>query len=335
MVLRALLAALVFLLIALAQPPRAEIERALAADPRNPELHSSYGILLQEQGRTADAIAHFRRAVELAPRSPDFSYNLALALLHDNQAGSALAALDKHPFQTADHLALRGAVLSVLGRFPQAIEALRRSVALDSNNPDSLYDLALTLIKTGNAGEGATLLDRGRQRFPRIAKFHAAAGAVAYDNGRNDEAVRAYQVAVKLEPDAADLYASLGDIYDATGDLARAQSAYAKAVSLEPANPSYHLKQGRNFVKLQRPSDAQAAFLKAIARDATLADAHFQLGKIAAARSDHAGAVPHFERAVAADPALKEAWYQLSLSHRRAGDAQKAAAALERFRQLQ
>lgn len=335
MVLRLLLAASLFGLIALAQPSGEELERALAADPRNPELHSSYGILLQQQGRTADAITHFRKAVELAPRSPDFAYNLALALLQDNQGAAALAALDKHSFQTADHLALRGAVLSVLGRFPEAIEALRRAVALDPNNPDSLYDLALTLIKTGNAGEGAALLNRGRQRFPRIAKFHAAAGAVAYDNGRNDEAVRAYQVAVKLEPDAADLHASLGDIYDATGDLARAQSAYAKAVSLDAANATYHLKQGRNFVKLQRLDDAQAAFLKAVARDATLADAHFQLGKIAAARSDHAGAIPHFERAVGADAALKEAWYQLSLSHRRAGNEQKAAAALERFRRLQ
>lgn len=323
------------LLTASAQPSGAEIERALAADPRNPEIHSSYAIFLQQQGRTADAITHFRKALELAPRSPDFTYNLALALLHENQAAEALAVLDKHPFQAADHLALRGAILSVLGRFPQAIEALRRSVTLDPSNPDSLYDLALTLIKTGNSTEGATLLSRGRQRFPRIAKFHAAAGAVAYDNGRNDEAVRAYQVAVKLEPDAADLHASLGDIYDATGDLARAQAAYAKAVSLDPPTASYHLKQGRNFIKLQRPDDAQAAFLKAIARDSSLADAHFQLGKIAAARADHAAAIPHFERAVAADPSLKEAWYQLSLSHRRAGSTEKAAAALERFKKLQ
>ncbi|MBL8290824.1 MAG: tetratricopeptide repeat protein, partial [Bryobacterales bacterium] len=95
------------------------------------------------------------------------------------------------------------------------------------------------------------------------------------------------------------------------------------------------LKQGRNFVKLQRPDDAQAAFLNAIARDATLADAHFQLGKIAASRSDHATAIPRFERAVAADPSLKEAWYQLSLSYRRAGNTEKAAAALERFKKLQ
>jgi len=322
------------LLTASAQPSGREIERALAADPHNPEIHSSYAIFLQQRGRTADAITHFRKALELAPRSADFTYNLALALLHENQAAEALIVLDKHPFQAADHLALRGAVLSVLGRFPQAIEALRRSVALDPDNPDSLYDLALTLLKTGNSTEAATLLNRGRQRFPQAAKFHAAAGMVAYDNGRNDEAVRAYQAAVKLEPDAADLHASLGDIYDATGDLARAQSAYAKAVSLDPANASYHLKQGRNFVKLQRPADAQAAFTKAIARDPSLADAHFQLGKIAATRADHAAAIAHFERAVAADPSLKEAWYQLSLSHRRAGNNEKAAAALERFRKL-
>lgn len=334
MVWRLLAGVFLILSIVSAQPSGTEIERALAADPRNPEIHSAYAIFLQQQGRAAAAITHFRKAVELAPRSRDFSYNLALALLHENQAAEALSVLDKHSFPVADHLALRGAILSVLGRFPQAIEALRRSVALDPANPDSLYDLALTLIRTGNSTEGAALLNRGRQRFPRIAKFHAAAGAVAYDNGRNEEAVRAYQAAVTIEPGAADLQASLGDIYDATGDLARAQAAYAKAIRLDPSTASYHLKQGRNFVKLQRPADAQAAFLKAIAIEATLADAHFQLGKIAASRSDHPAAIPHFERAVAADPSLKEAWYQLSLSYRRAGDTAKAAAALERFKKL-
>ena len=137
--------------------------------------------------------------------------------------------------------------------------------------------------------------------------------------GKNPEAVRSYETAVKLEP-AADLYASLGDIHDATGDLVRAEAAYAQAQRMEPGSAEYLVKHGRCLVKLQRPKDA---------------DAHFQLGKLATARGDHLSAIPHYERAVAANPSLKEAWYQLGVGYRRAGRDAESRLAMERFRKLE
>jgi tetratricopeptide (TPR) repeat protein len=289
-------------------------------------------MFLQQRGRSAEAIVQFQRALDIDPRTPGNGENLALALLHAGRAADALAVLDKHPFSTGDHLALRGSVLLVLGRFPEAIQALRRAVALDGTNPDSLYDLAITLLKTDNTAEAIILLDRGRRRFPRVAKIHAASGMVAYLNGRNAEAVRAYRTAAKLEPDAADLHASLGDVYGATGDFDRAQSAYARSVKLDPSVAEVHVKAGRNFLKLERPGDAEAAFARALDLNPSHAEANFQLGKLAAARGNHAEAVARFEKSAGAPSPLKEAWYQLSLSYRRLGREQEAAAAMERFR---
>jgi protein O-GlcNAc transferase len=287
----------------------------------------------QDLARPTDAIAHFRAALELNPRSSEHSYNLTLALLQDGRAAEALTVLDRHPGGSADRLALRGAVLNALGRAPDAAEALRRAVALDANNPDSLYDLALTLLKIDEPAEAAAVLERGRRRFPRIAKLHAAAGMVAYLHGKNADAVRAYEIAVKLEP-AADLFAALGDVYDATGDLARAEPAYRRSLSLDASQAAVHVKLGRNLMKLQRPSEAEAAFSGALKRDAANAEAHFQLGKLGSARGDHTAAISHFQQAVAATPSLKEAWYQLGVSYRRMGEEAQSLAALEQFRRL-
>lgn len=341
MALARLLAGVTFLALspcAFSQPSSQEgeqsLQRALASRPRDAGVHSRYGIFLQQQGRGVEAIAHFRSALELNPRSAEHSYNLALALLQENRAADALGVLDQYPGAGADRWALRGAVLNGLDRTPEAADALRRAVALDPNNADSLYDLALTLLKVDASAEAAALLDRGRRRFPRIAKLHAASGMVAYLNGRNAEAVKAYEAAVRLEPAAPDLHASLGDVYDATGDLARAESAYRTSLRLDPAVAAVHVKLGRNLAKLQRPRDAERAFASALERDALNADAHFQLGKLAATRNEHTRAIEHYRQAVATAPGLKEAWYQLGISYKRAGDEEQSLAALDQFKKL-
>lgn len=318
-----------------ADPVERELVRAVTARPNDPAAHSRYGIYLQQQGRKSEAVAHLRSALDLDPRSGEYAYNLSLALLHDDRPGDALAVLDKHPSpSSADHFALRGAVLNALSRGSEAAGALRKAVELDANNPDSLYDLVLTLLKVDASAEAATLLERGRRRFPRVAKIHAAAGMVSYLNGKNAEAVKAYEAAVKLEPGAADLHASLGDVYDATGDLPRAESAYRTSLRLDPSVAAVHVKLGKNLAKLQRPVEAERAFNAALRYESNNPEARFQLGKLASARGDHATAIDHYQQAVAAAPGLKEAWYQLGISFRRAGDEAQSIAALDQYRKL-
>ncbi|MEO7649372.1 MAG: tetratricopeptide repeat protein [Bryobacteraceae bacterium] len=330
-----ILAALAVSATLAAQAPHSGLADAVAARPRDPRLHNEYGIELQNAGRAAEAAAHFRTALDLDPRYVDAANNLALSLLSDDRAAGALSVLDKHPMPGADHQALRGAVLGALGRPAEAAAALRRAVALAPGNPDYLYDLAIVLLRLDATAEVASLIDRGRQKFPRSAKIHAVKGMVAYLTGKNAEAMQAYETAVKLEPNAADFHASLGDVYSAADKLQEASRAYERALQLDPSSAAYYVKAGRNLLKLQRTEEAGRAFGKALAGDPANPEANFQLGKLAVARGDHAGAVPPFERAVEAAPSLKEAWYQLSLSYRSLGQPEKSREALERFKALQ
>ena len=244
-----------------------DLARAVAARPRDPAAQSRYAVFLEQQGRSEEALAHFQAALDLAPHSAEYAFNLALAMLHLSRAAESLAVLDRHPATSADHLLLRGAVLNALDRPADAAVVLRRALALEPANPDSLYDLALTLLKINASAEATALLDSGRRRFPGVAKLHAASGMVAYLHGKNADAVRAYEAAVKLEPGAADLFASLGDVYDATGDLVRAGASYGKSLRLDSSVATVHVKLGRNHLKLQHPREAGEAFAAALQRD--------------------------------------------------------------------
>lgn len=311
-----------------------DLAQAVQANPRDPKAHGEYAIFLQQQGRTAEAIAHFRTALDLDPKSPLSSYNLALALLGSERPAEALEVLDKYPFRNGDWYALRGTVLNTLGRQADAIADLKRGTTLDPSNPDTLYDLIITLLRTEANAEAAKFIETGRMRFPKVGKIHAAAGALAYATGKNDQAARAYETAVRLEPAAADFHAALADVYDAVGDLARAEAAYRKALEIDGTAAAVYVKFGKNQLKRQQPVAAEAAFRNALGFDASDAEAHFQMGKIEAGRGDHAAAIDHWEKAVAANPGLKEAWYQLSLSYRRSGQPEKAARAAEQFKKL-
>jgi len=70
-------------------------------------------------------------------------------------------------------------------------------------------------------------------------------------------AVEAYQTALSLNPDSADVLLELGTVYESEGDLASARDAFARAKRTHPASADVSWKYG-NF--LLRQGDQQSAF---------------------------------------------------------------------------
>jgi tetratricopeptide (TPR) repeat protein len=56
-------------------------DRALKLDTANAELHSNYGIALQDSGKLEEAANQYRRALELNPDNPDAHWNLGVVHL--------------------------------------------------------------------------------------------------------------------------------------------------------------------------------------------------------------------------------------------------------------
>ncbi|MFW5833472.1 MAG: M48 family metalloprotease [Pseudomonadota bacterium] len=64
-----------------------------AEEPDNPFLHELQGQILFERGRVADAVAPYRRAVDLAPREPLIRLGYGRALLETGEEAAAADAL--------------------------------------------------------------------------------------------------------------------------------------------------------------------------------------------------------------------------------------------------
>ncbi len=137
--------------------------------------HTNIAEALRAGGDQAGALAHYRAAVRLAPRSPDAQAALGNALRAWGQPAAALQplrtalALDPNDERARLLLAM---TLDDLGRPQLAIDQLRQVLASHPDSIDAHQGLADLLQRSGHADEAAA----HRRRAQELAAGRAAGG---------------------------------------------------------------------------------------------------------------------------------------------------------------
>ncbi|MFG3104003.1 CHAT domain-containing protein [Streptomyces sp. NPDC048182] len=207
----------------------ARAEEVLGASP--PPLHASVahqviGIWQRDFGDTRRALAHLRRARDLAARAEsadreaDVLATLGVALVHSGRTREGLAAFERGVARGTGHtrarvLFRRAYVWWVLGRHGEALEDVRRAVPVLRQAGDVIWTArALTLRATVHLALGA--VERAEADFTAAGSLwdttgqeHDKADAV---ESRGLAAFRSGDVpaALRLLDEAAARYAALG-----------------------------------------------------------------------------------------------------------------------------
>jgi tetratricopeptide (TPR) repeat protein len=122
-------------------------QRAIAAYPGNNVAHHHLGLFAVDEGRYADAVAHFEMAVRARPDKHNYRLSLVDALVLAGRPAEALPHLEVLTTARPERAPLwgcAGVVLSGLGRIDEARSALTRAGTLapaDSIYPRLLRDL--------------------------------------------------------------------------------------------------------------------------------------------------------------------------------------------------
>jgi Tfp pilus assembly protein PilF len=116
------------------------------------------------------------------------------------------------------------------------------------------------------------------KKSPNKARPHNNLGVVYRQEGRLDEAMKEYQIAVRLNPSYADAHINLGVIYQKQGLLDEAMKEYQIAVSLNPKNAVVHNNRGIIYGRQGRLDEAMREFQAAVRINPDYADAHSNLG---------------------------------------------------------
>ncbi len=145
------------------QQPIDSLRRLRLSGPSEALAHNSYGVALAATGRVEEAIAQYKRAIELNPRFPDAHNNFGSTLVairrYDEAAVHFRKALEIDPKHAGAHSNL-GALLAQLGRIDEAIPHLQEAIARAPGAADAYKNLGLALALKGRFEEATPYLEQ-------------------------------------------------------------------------------------------------------------------------------------------------------------------------------
>ena len=317
------------------------------------------GVLLAQQGRVYEALAHFDRAIAVNPAAVGARHNRAQALFSLGRFEEARAELDAVVAARPDLQAawsLLGSVLAAQGDL-KAEQAYRRALQLRPDHPETHYNLGVFFLDSGRMDEAIAcyrkalglrpfapahnnlanaLRARGRlaealghyaqavQLEPQFADGWSNYGAALREAGRIDEAIPALERAVALFPQSWSAASNLGMAYLARNRVEPAIACQRRALELKPDSAEVLSHLGNALAAAARWDEAEACYRQAIEKAPRYADAHNNLGMLRVERGDVAGAAASFRRALDLKPAFSEATNNLGLLLQQEGRADEA-----------
>lgn len=184
----------------------AHYRSAVEREPESAEANSVYGLMLLRLGRAGEAEAPLRKAAEIAPSHPALRMNLAQWLEHQGQIEEAVRLVEGVVAdEPGRHWAWErlGELKARLRRFGEAADHFRQATELQPKNPSLLFKLA----------------------------------QASFDDGRPDDAETILTEAAALAPDHAAILRLSADIHASRGDWAKLEKTANEWCGVQPRDP--------------------------------------------------------------------------------------------------
>lgn len=292
---------------------------------------------LQNQGRIAEAIDLYRKALAIEPRLPEVYNNLGAAYQSVKRQEEARDAFAQAIVLKADFAEAHnnlGNALKALGNNEAAIESYRNAIALNPTFAPAEFNLGNTLQAAGNLADAESAFRRALAIRPNYPKAENNLGNVLKALGRLDEAVAAYQRALNWQPKYANAEYNLGTVYQAQGKLDEAVAAYRRALGYEPEFQEALRNLGAALHASGRSDQAVDFYQQALRKNPASAEAENNLGAALAELGRMTEAIEAYQRAIAIKPKFVEAWSNIGNVYKDSGRLDEAVRSYEEAMQL-
>ena len=246
-----------------------------AADNRAVTEHN-LGSALQSEGRLADAIDRYKKAIAIKPDYVPAYSNLGAALLSSGDVTGAIAA------------------------YQHALE-------VDPNFADAHFNMGNALLHEGDAARAIGHFRSALKSSPDSVDARTNLGVALADNGQLDEAIAELETAVRAAPGSAVAARALGEALAKGGRASEAGSQLRHAVALAPDDGESHYALGRFLLETGQAADAVIEFREALSRPDAPPDIHNDLGIALASAGRLDEALAELRQAVTLQPNSTEA----------------------------
>ena len=200
--------------------------KTVITSPESDRAHNNLGIAYDKRGLLDDAMAEYRKALDINPIHVDAHNNLGVAY-------------DK------------------IGLLDEAMAEYRKALNINPNYVDAHNNLGAAYYKKGLLDEAMAEYRKALNINPNFASAHNNLGAAYDKRGLLDEAMAEYRKALNINPKIADYHYNLANMLFASDKVKEAIIEYKKAVSLNPLDSDFHRNLGIAYIRTGEISKAK------------------------------------------------------------------------------
>ncbi|MEO6816902.1 MAG: tetratricopeptide repeat protein [Edaphobacter sp.] len=324
---------------AMQQGNTAEAERyftqATVAAPHFAEAFLDLGLVQLREGRPDAAKESLAKALARNPKLPGAHMFLGIAKYQMHEVDSASADLREEirlQPQSVEALTWLGIIELGADHADKAAGPLDQAAVLDPKDPNILYlrGRAHTLI----AQESYQSLYR---LDPDSWRVHKALGESYSASGQPEKAVAEFLKAIEKQPANSDLYESLGDEYQKLSRFDDAMKAYEQEVKLDPHNGIALYNLGKIDVERGDPLAGIPLLQQAVGAHSSPSPSYFYLGLGLSKVGKNDEAAEWLEKSLQNDPSdfiKQSAYYELARVYQRLNRKQDSLHALDELKKL-
>ena len=327
-----------------------DLEKLVAAYPNDERVQFALGTYYFGQQELEEAVAHYKKATEIAPNfSPTYNI-LGYAYRQQGDFNGAEQAFKKYvdlipndpnPYDSYAELLLK------MGRFEDSQAQYRKALSVDPHFQPSHFGLSAALLYSGKADDAQAELQKMADQARNDGELRTAyfgMAVVASDGGKFDKALQAmekeYAVAQKIN-DVASMAADLqaeGNILSAKMDYAGAQQRFDRSFEMiQKSELTPEIKDNakllhefnlalvaigkQDFTAAKSEAAEFSKGAEASKNGVQMKQAHELAGRIALGEKDYASAIAELEQANLQDP---RNLLRLSDAYAAKGDTAKA-----------
>ena len=216
---------------------RDELLSILEQNDKLGRAHLMLGSVYQGQGLLAEALQHFKYAIEIDPMDAQAHLRAGICSLRMNQFEDARAllksALDLDPKMVGGRVALAQA-LSRVGDVDAAIEQAEHALRLDPQLASARQLLAKLLSKSGRSKEAIQELDGFVAANPDNARAAVSLARLQGQQGEAKKAIELLETAAKATPESDNVWSTLGRMKMTAKDYEGAEKAFTELMRVRP-----------------------------------------------------------------------------------------------------
>jgi tetratricopeptide (TPR) repeat protein len=199
------------------------------------------------------------------------------------------------------------------------------SNSVDAKSPSALSDLGRRLLLAGLTAEADTCCRQALAINPLHVDSLRLMGELCLQSGQLDQAIEWVASAVRIDPKAEHVSA-LGMVLHRSGKLDDALKAYDKAISLQPENAELWKNLATVLVDLNRPDQAFLGLQHALKLRPHYVEAANLCGLLLFRSARHSEALDHFNLSLEIEPLQADALHLRALVHMNLGRLAEAEA---------